>query len=795
MPVAEIPLAKRVRRRHPHRPLSRRLLVSFIRLVVVLVLGALGGGGWYLAKKGFGREWRTRVVEELRKNGVEASVRRLTLDPFRGLIAQDVKIFDYKNRENVIAEISRISLDVNYAALLQHQSFLNAIDIRNAQVALPLPDNADPKSPRAEIKNLHAHIYFPPEQIYVSQADGIFGGIRVSVTGQLIKRNDYKPARETTHEEWQARLQLLQRIVSELTRFRSTAPPRLQLKFTGDVAQLENARVEGTFQAEEWQRGAYQMRRLRMVGEFADQTLTISQCDWQDRLGVLNAGAIWQRESGELELQARSTLDLRTLIHELGVAPVIADLNFAAPPRLDLSLHARLGEGAPQWQATGRLAFDRFFYKNIPFNNGRAEFAWDGARTMLRDVHVRHASGEFIAQLLDAPNDFRLDLASTIDANALRSLAPADMRDFINDWEWPHASNLQLTIRGQSRQAATWHGDGTLQLERGRYRTVGFNSATSEIHFGNGAVTYQNFRITRDEGVASGTFIYDFAHHETRFTNVRSNVRPSEGILWVDPTMLKAVTPYKFSRPPNVVANGVYQFHGGKNTRIEVSIDSPGTMEYVFLGKTLPFDRINARLLFTNDRLQILDLNGVIFSGKARGSADISLAKNDQRYRASASVEGIDFPKFTELYFNYHTAQGFMKGHFDWQGAGDEARAIVGEGGVEVRNGDVFAIPVFGPLSDLLDKMMPGAGYRVARKASLSFAIKDGVIRTSDFNVDAGGFGMIGHGDSHFLENKIDFDVRINASGAGYVLTPLYKFFEYKAEGALNHPTWRAKNF
>ena len=58
----------------------------------------------------------THRGEELHKHGVEASVRRLTLDPFRGLVAQDVRIFDYKNRENTLALISEISLDINYAA-------------------------------------------------------------------------------------------------------------------------------------------------------------------------------------------------------------------------------------------------------------------------------------------------------------------------------------------------------------------------------------------------------------------------------------------------------------------------------------------------------------------------------------------------------------------------------------------------------------------------------------------------------------------------------------------------------
>src|SRR6185312_15089992 len=117
---------------------ARRLAVSVIRFLVILAISALLGGGWYLSKKGFGRHWRNQITQELRKRGVEAHIRRLTLDPFRGLVAQDVRIYDYKNRENTIAVISQISLDINYAALLHKQPFLNALDIRNAQVALPL---------------------------------------------------------------------------------------------------------------------------------------------------------------------------------------------------------------------------------------------------------------------------------------------------------------------------------------------------------------------------------------------------------------------------------------------------------------------------------------------------------------------------------------------------------------------------------------------------------------------------------------------------------------------------------
>src|SRR5712692_7811025 len=118
---------------------AHRLAVSAIRFVVVIAVSALLGGGWYLAKKGFGRHWRNQITQELRKHGVEARIRRLTLDPFRGLVARDVRIFDYKKRENTLAVISEIALDINYAALIHHEPFLNEIDVRNAQATLQLP--------------------------------------------------------------------------------------------------------------------------------------------------------------------------------------------------------------------------------------------------------------------------------------------------------------------------------------------------------------------------------------------------------------------------------------------------------------------------------------------------------------------------------------------------------------------------------------------------------------------------------------------------------------------------------
>src|SRR5260221_23666 len=84
------------------------------------------------------RRMKHQPVEKLDKRGVDAQIGRMTLDRFRGLVAKIVRIFDYRNRENTLALISEVSLDINYASLSHHEPFLNALDVRDAQITFPI---------------------------------------------------------------------------------------------------------------------------------------------------------------------------------------------------------------------------------------------------------------------------------------------------------------------------------------------------------------------------------------------------------------------------------------------------------------------------------------------------------------------------------------------------------------------------------------------------------------------------------------------------------------------------------
>src|SRR5882762_8314103 len=772
-------------------PLAR----SILRLAVVLVIAAAISGGWYLARKGFGSRTRARIVEELHQRGVEASIGHLTLNPFRGLVARNVRIFSYQDRSHTLAFVSEIVLDINYAAFFHHQPFLNALDIRNAEVTLPLK-GPEGKTEQPQLRKFHAHIYFPPEQIFVSQAEGIFCGIRVSATGQLIKREDYQPSPSLSNEEREKRMRAARRIITELQRFSfPKGPPSLQIKCSVALAQLGDARAEARLQGTLLVRKNYEMRDFIATAEWGDQTLSVSQWEWNDRFGGLAGTANWSRRTNAGTFQVRSSLDLKSLLESIDAGSALADATFNSPPVIDVSGSANFSGERPQLKVIGHLALENAAFKNLPLSECRAEFSWDGERTWLRDIRIRHPTGDLHAEVFDAPDEFRLNIDGPLAPGEMRPFVSPEIQEFLNEWECSRPPVIQLSIRGKDRHPESWQGDGNISLARTRFRGQWMNSATAKVHFADGAVAYQDFRVTRDEGVGTGDFVYDFAKHEVRVSNIKATVRPVEVAYWIDEDLPKNVAPYKFHQPPTITANGVYQFHGQTGTKLEINVDGPSGMDYVFLGKSLPFHKIAGRLLFTDDHLQIVDLKGGLFAGNVHGSADISLAHGDPRYQAKLAVDGVDFPRLTDLYYNYKTAHGQLSGTYDFTGFGDDSRAMQASGKMNVANGDVFAIPVFGPLSGILNLVVPGAGYSIARNATADFTVQKGVIHTDNFEVAGRLFSMLGSGDIYFMDDKLDFDVRIDPKGPGILLAPVYKLFEYKGEGSLKNPAWHPKRF
>jgi hypothetical protein len=353
---------------------------------------------------------------------------------------------------------------------------------------------------------------------------------------------------------------------------------------------------------------------------------------------------------------------------------------------------------------------------------------------------------------------------------------------------------VQLSIRGPVFDFDKCVTTGSLQLGRTSIRDSQMDRATCKLLVKDRAVTYQDFRIERGSGVGTGSFTYDFGKHEVRISNIKSTINPQDCAPWINPDVMKSAAPYRLKGLPNVSVNGVVQFAGGKNTALEILVDAPAGMDYTFLKKNLSFSSISGRLWFTDGHLQLSNVKGSVFSGSLQGSAEISLDRNAPNHSAAMQFKSIDFQKLTKLYFDYDNSKGELSGSYAFTMRGDDARTMRGKGDITVLNGNIFAIPFLGPFTTILNGIVPGMGYDVARKATATAAVGDGVIETKNFIVQGRGFSMLGNGRLYFLDDKMDFDIRINAQGLpGVLLFAVSELFEYTSDSSLSKPIWRPK--
>src|SRR5580704_16052747 len=159
-------------------------------LVLLLVALLFSYVAYYYYHQGFGRHWRTLLAKEFHAFGLEIRVGRLTLDPFRGLVAKDLEIYDNDRRQMILAQISDLSLDINYANLFQQEPALNAVDLHDAKISIPV-DPSNPKAGRIRVTGIQSRIYFFPGRIEVRQASGFIFGIHLQASGTLVNPADF----------------------------------------------------------------------------------------------------------------------------------------------------------------------------------------------------------------------------------------------------------------------------------------------------------------------------------------------------------------------------------------------------------------------------------------------------------------------------------------------------------------------------------------------------------------------------------------------------------------------------
>jgi hypothetical protein len=769
----------------------RRVIYAIFAIVVAGLLAA----SWYAYNKGFTRKWRGFVATEFRKRGVDLTLRKLTLHPLRGIIAKEVKVYDTNDKRRTMAVIDEMRLVINWANLIQKKTFIDALDLRDAKLSLPI-DPENPGGPKVEVTKLSGRLMLPTQQVYLSNFEAEFYGIRVSASGRII--NPQKAAsifRPKEPKAAQKPADQIAHVLDELRRLRyDGGAPQLDLRFSGDLEHPETVFVEAKLWADQVRREQWRLQSVYLDALYRDQRLALRQLSVSDAKGELRLTGSYDPVARGLEVQIHSTLDPQPTVKAFARVPQLEEFVFYEPPAIDLTVRAAFGD-SPEAQAIGKIAAKRFGLRSVLFDEFSADFVYQGDRWAARDVRLIHQSGQITGDVMQLPDDFRTRLHSSINPEVLAPLLTGPTAEWFKQFDFLDAPTVHIEARGPSPDPDKLWANGVLKLGRSTYRGIPAQSATATVRYNDRRLTIDPLRVVRTEGTGEGGLVFDFARDEVIVQKIHTSIHPQDMILWIDTKLAKDIAPYRFGKkPPLLFMDGTVHTKGGDSTKLRIDVTAPGGMDYTFIKKDLHCPQVTAHLLLTKDRLRIDDLEGTIFGGKLRGDLDISLSKEKPAHQASIRLENVDFASLTKLYFNFDSSKGKLDARYDFSGKGDDSRAMQGKGQLTVTDGAVFAIPFLGPFSGILNGIVPGMGDDVARKGAASFNVVNGAITTKDFTIEGRGFSMYGAGDLYFLDDAMNFDIRINARGLpGVLLFPVSKLFEYTATDSLSKPNWRPK--
>jgi hypothetical protein len=632
----------------------------------------------------------------------------------------------------------------------------------------------------------------PEKQIRLLHAEARTLGVKLRAEGWISNPGSPSEGKDGASFDW---LSAAEKCIEELqsVQWRGEAP-LVRLQFSGDMNAPNSLSATLHIDADEFTFRDYALESVSASAVWRDGALDIQEFSVEDKSGHLNAvGRIVP--NGSMEGRIESTLDPLKLAAVLGRAVPPDTLRFEHRPTLRVHIEGSLSAERGT-RITGSADSGAFFWKGERFETFKTLGSWDGERWSVRELELTHKSGKLKGDVLLGPGAFHAKLTSNLPL-PLVSLAFAEQpADSPLHWlQSKEPVNIQLEVQGTGPEIRACTAWGKVQVKQSTFRGIDLEKFATPFVLRGGVWFFGPFQLRRAEGIGEGAITYDSINNGLYLHDLKMRLNPVDTMKMIEPEWVSEVSPYRFKGPPPLVTvRGSAAPHSAERTNISVSVESKGGMDYDFAGKTLPLDEVSAQLLFTPHRVQLTAVSGRLFGGKIDGNVDISVKPDSAPHNASLYITDIDFAALSRLYTGYEDSKGRLNCSFLWKGDDDNGRRVDGTGQLSITDGNVFVIPFLGPLSTLLNAVVPGLGVSKAHKATASFTVKDGVFNTRNLHVDGTGFTLRGHGDLRFMDDSMQFYARVNArSLPGIVLFPVSKLFEYASEGKLSKPVWKPR--
>ena len=455
------------------------------------------------------------------------------------------------------------------------------------------------------------------------------------------------------------------------------------------------------------------------------------------------------------------------------------------------------GEVRPTLWLSGDVAAGNGGFRGVPVDSASLHFYYTNMLWTVPDLVAERPEGKLL--LSDESNDrterFHFHINSTLDPKALRGLVPPEAQP-VMDWViFTQPPVVEAEIWGHWHELDSIGVAAHVAVTNFALRGESATRVEANVRYTNEFITLTDGRLETGERYATADgFGVDIAGRRGFVTNGFSTIEPRAFFHVVGGKVAKVMEPYQFSEAPTVHADGTIPFAEDVMPDLHFQVDG-GPFHWLLFNVA----HISGNVDWVGKHLALTNVDSEFYQGRLKADAAFDFTPVDGAYFAfNVAVTNTSLQQLmADVSVKTNKLEGLLTGNLNITSAYTENSSNwMGRGQVNLRDGLVWEIPVFGIFSPVLDKVSPGLGESRAKKASATFTILNSVIYSDDLEIQAPVLEMLYRG-------TVDFKGRVNATleaqlfrqlplGVGTVVNTVFKpltwLFQYKVTGTLSDP-------
>ena len=454
------------------------------------------------------------------------------------------------------------------------------------------------------------------------------------------------------------------------------------------------------------------------------------------------------------------------------------------------------GEVYPTLWMQGDFKTGNAAYLQIPVTSVQSHFSLTNVIWNLPDLVATRPEGKLELTHIsdDRSSNFYFRVHSTMDPKAGRHLLSVDAQEGMDDFVFTQPPVVDAEIWGRWHDNSSIGFKGHASLTNFTFRGQSASSFVADFNYTNQFMVLLNGRIDRGPRYMTASSLgVDFPGQRLFLTNGFSTMEADPVVHAIGRRVTKIIEPYQFSRPPEVHAYGTIPLVDEVPADLHFQIDG-GPFHWMKFN----LDHVAGEVNWVGDHMTVSNARASFYKGSVAGSAGFDFSVDPGTdFSFDATVTNADLHALmSDLLTPTNHLEGQLSGHLRITHANsDDWKSWFGGGDVNLRDGLLWDIPIFGRFSHYLDDVHHGLGESRASEGAGSFTITNSIIHSDKVDIRSPTLRLLYRGNVDFdgkvdatMEAEVFHDVPLVGSLVSTALLPFSKFFESNVTGTLGDP-------